>query len=42
VRFGGTGEAHPLGGGLAGAMRVQAAVAKRPSAATRPSAGVVS
>jgi DtxR family transcriptional regulator, Mn-dependent transcriptional regulator len=36
VRFGGTGEAHPLGGGLAGAMRVQAAVA------TRPSAGVVS
>ena len=36
VRFGGEGEAHPLGGGLARAMRVQVA------AATRPSAGVAS
>jgi DtxR family transcriptional regulator, Mn-dependent transcriptional regulator len=42
VRFGGEGDAHPLGGGLAGAMRVQVAATTRPSAAPRPSAGVVS
>jgi DtxR family transcriptional regulator, Mn-dependent transcriptional regulator len=32
VRFGGGGEAHPLGGELARAMRVQVAAAMRPSA----------
>jgi DtxR family Mn-dependent transcriptional regulator len=42
VRFGGTGDAHPLGGGLARAMRVQVAAATRPRATLRPSAGVVS
>jgi DtxR family Mn-dependent transcriptional regulator len=30
VRFGGDGDAHPLGGGLASAMRVQVAAATRP------------
>jgi DtxR family Mn-dependent transcriptional regulator len=42
VRFGGTGDAQPLGGGLAGAMRVQVAGATRPAATTRASAEVVS
>jgi DtxR family Mn-dependent transcriptional regulator len=42
VRFSDADDAYPLGGGLAGAMRVQVAAATRPSVTSRPNAGVVS
>jgi DtxR family transcriptional regulator, Mn-dependent transcriptional regulator len=41
VRFGGGSDAHPLGGGLARAMRVQVVTATRPSAVATPSGAAV-